>query len=387
MVRVSAEFLQQNPEAHIQRGTHREALKPGWHFGSRYPGNPTKSCVYDSLPPVLLDRVENLSEFLGVLAFDRWVGNADARQAVFFHPNTRSWPHESDESSVRIGFVAQMVDNGHIFEGADWRFSDSPMQSLYSSRTVYSSVRGLSSFEPWLNLIVNFREDVIDEALKEVPGSWLEGDEGEIERLLEKLMRRRKRVPELIEASFSAESNLFPNWEISRHKKVIDLQVKISSAPRWTTGAICAPPTKIVDLWSRSQDPIDAIGDGGQVMIGSPITVAPFQRREHKARKKNSQRLSTHECCEREELPGVSVKAVAEARVARVPDLVRRILIAPKTNASPRGSQVAGSGTARMSNAPKPLSVGEVGGPVYVKDVGFTHPIRSAEAIRTKLES
>jgi hypothetical protein len=105
-----------------------------------------------------------------------------------------------------------MVDNGHIFEGAEWRFSDSPMGGLYSRRMVYSSVRGLSSFEPWLDLIVNFREDVVDKALKEVPGSWLEGDEDEIERLLERLMRRRKRVPELIEASLNAASNLFPCW-------------------------------------------------------------------------------------------------------------------------------------------------------------------------------
>jgi hypothetical protein len=213
MVRVSAEFLEQNLDAHIQRGMHRGALKSGWHFGSRYPGDPAKAGVYDALPTSLLDRVENVNEFLGVLAFDKWVGNTDSRQAVFFHPNARSRSHQSDAPSVHIGFVAQMVDNGHIFEGANWRFSDSPLQGLYSGRTVYSSVRGLSCFEPWLDLIVNFREDVVDQALKEVPGSWLDGDEGEIERLLEKLMLRRKRVPELIEASFSTESSLFPSWE------------------------------------------------------------------------------------------------------------------------------------------------------------------------------
>jgi len=212
MVRVSAEFLERNPDAHVQRGAHREALKPGWQFGSRYPGNPKKAGVYDSLPAGLLARVENLDEFLGVLAFDKWVGNADSRQAVFFRPNSRPCPHKSEAPWVQRGLVAQMVDNGHIFEGADWRFSDSPMHGLYSRRTVYSSVRGLSSFEPWLDLIVNFGEDVVDKALKEVPGSWLEGDEDEIERLLERLMRRRKRVPELIEASLNAVSNLFPNW-------------------------------------------------------------------------------------------------------------------------------------------------------------------------------
>jgi hypothetical protein len=217
IVRVSAEFLKQNPDAHVQRGTHREALRPGWQFGSRYPGSPAAAGVYDSIPAALLDRVENLDEFLGVLAFDKWVGNADSRQAVFFDPNARPWPHMSEALSHHNGLVAQMIDNGHIFEGGDWRFSDSPLRGLYFRRAVYSSVRGLSCFEPWLGLIVNFREGFVDKALKEVPGSWLAGDEGEIERLLEKLMRRRKRVPELIEASFSADANLFPNWRVNRH--------------------------------------------------------------------------------------------------------------------------------------------------------------------------
>jgi len=31
-----------------------------------------------------LEKIENLSDFLGALAFDKWTGNADSRQAVFF---------------------------------------------------------------------------------------------------------------------------------------------------------------------------------------------------------------------------------------------------------------------------------------------------------------
>src|SRR3954452_11587598 len=37
IVRLSAEFLQANPEIHIQLGTTRAAVQPGWHFGSRHP--------------------------------------------------------------------------------------------------------------------------------------------------------------------------------------------------------------------------------------------------------------------------------------------------------------------------------------------------------------
>jgi hypothetical protein len=84
MVRLSEEFLAANPDVHLQLGTHRQPPNAGWHFGSRYPGDPARTVVYDFLPDTILDTVENLSDFLGALAFDKWMGNADARQAVFF---------------------------------------------------------------------------------------------------------------------------------------------------------------------------------------------------------------------------------------------------------------------------------------------------------------
>src|SRR5258708_8173254 len=46
IIRVSETFLRENPEAHIQRGTGRVELEPGWHFGSRFPGAPGRVAVY-----------------------------------------------------------------------------------------------------------------------------------------------------------------------------------------------------------------------------------------------------------------------------------------------------------------------------------------------------
>lgn len=40
--------------------------------------------VYDFLADTLMSNVINARDFLGVLAFDKWIGNADARQRVFF---------------------------------------------------------------------------------------------------------------------------------------------------------------------------------------------------------------------------------------------------------------------------------------------------------------
>src|SRR5579862_6392523 len=77
MVSLSAGFLEANPDVYIQLGSRHQAVEPGRHFGSRYPGDPAKIMVYDFLPDTLLDKVANASEFLGVLAFDKWMSNAD----------------------------------------------------------------------------------------------------------------------------------------------------------------------------------------------------------------------------------------------------------------------------------------------------------------------
>jgi hypothetical protein len=191
MVRVSAEFLRENPEAHLQLGSHRSPLEPGWHFGSRYPGHPERTVVYDFLPDSLLDQVQNFQEFLGVLAFDKWTGNADSRQAVFFRARLKDWLPGTEAHPLRMGFVAQMVDNGYVFEGPQWRFSDTTAQGLYFRPMVYGGVSGWGSFEPWLERIVHFPEDMVDHALKQIPPPWIEGEEDQIEKLLDARRRRR----------------------------------------------------------------------------------------------------------------------------------------------------------------------------------------------------
>ncbi len=209
MVEITEAFLADTPETYIQLGRERRAVTPGWHFGSRFPGDPARTVVYDFLPDTLLDKVENLADFRAVLAFDKWMGNADSRQAIFFRARVLE-PLASQ--SPRLGFVAQMVDNGYVFEGPHWRLGESAIQGLYFRPMVYRDVRGLAEFEPWLGRIRNFPEEVVDQAVKRIPPAWLEGDEDQLERLLERLMKRRARVPDLIEQCCSGLSNPFPNW-------------------------------------------------------------------------------------------------------------------------------------------------------------------------------
>ena len=168
--------------------------------------------VYDFLPDALLGKIENLVEFAGVLAFDKWTGNADARQAIFFRARLQNGNSPVRVASSAVGFVGQMIDNGYVFEGPNWRLTESPVQGMYFRPLVYHWVRGWADFEPWLERIRHFPEDIVDQALKEIPSAWMAEDQETLERLLERLLARRKRVPDLIKDCRKARSDPFPNW-------------------------------------------------------------------------------------------------------------------------------------------------------------------------------
>ena len=168
MIRITEEFLASNPGAEMQLGRERFQPSLGWHFGSRFPGDPARHVVYDFLPDALLDKVENLADFLGSLVFDKWMGNADSRQAIFFRAQIEDWLPSAAAPPRKLGFIAQMMDNGFVFEGPHWRFPESAIQGLYFRTMVYRHVRGLGDFEPWLERIRNFPEEVVDQAVKQI---------------------------------------------------------------------------------------------------------------------------------------------------------------------------------------------------------------------------
>jgi len=212
-VNLRAAFIEANPEIYIQLGSRHLAVEPGWHFGSQYPGHPNKVMVYDFLPDTLLEKVVNAAEFLGILAFDKWMSNADARQSIFFRARLRqsAWP--ASPSAPRAGFVAHMMDHGYVFEGPHWKFPDSPLQGLYFRPSVYQNVHGWDDFQPWLDRVVHFPEEIVDAAQKQIPPEWLAEDGSALQTILEKLMLRRSRVPDLIRDSRRGRFNPFPEWK------------------------------------------------------------------------------------------------------------------------------------------------------------------------------
>lgn len=212
LVEVTQDFIDANPELYFLVGPRREAVAPGLHFGSKLAVHPDRVAIFDFLPDKLLGKVENRVDFLGTLVFDKWVGNADSRQAVFFRARAKSWTPIKGDPPNRIGFFAQMIDHGFSFNGPHWQFGDSPLQGLYFRTSVYDEVQSLDSFQPWLDLVSNFPEAVIDAAWKEIPRAWLDEDEEALEQLLQQLLKRRKRVPELISQVRGKRSTAFANW-------------------------------------------------------------------------------------------------------------------------------------------------------------------------------
>ena len=212
IVRLSAEFLAAIPKSICRPARAAPAIEPGWHFGSRHPGNPDIMAIYDFIPDALLNQVANPEQFLAVLAFDRWVANADGRQSIFFRAQLKDWLARPGIPPRKLGFVALMIDHGFAFNGPHWDFPDSAVTGLYPRRIVYDGVRSLADFEPWMDRILNFPAEVFDKALRQIPPQWLEDDGNQLERLFESLLRRRKRIPELLDECRKAPGNPFPHW-------------------------------------------------------------------------------------------------------------------------------------------------------------------------------
>jgi hypothetical protein len=212
LIDLTPAFIAESPDLYLSIGPRREAVPAGLHFGSRMAVHPERVAVFDFLPDKLLQKIENRADFLGALVFDKWVANADSRQAVFFRARAKTWTPLKGEAPARIGFFAQMIDHGFAFNGPYWEFPDSPIHGLYFRTSVYDEVRSLDSFQPWLDMVANFPIEVIDSAWKEIPRDWVGEDEAALEALLESLLKRRTRVPMLIQEVQRKRASAFPNW-------------------------------------------------------------------------------------------------------------------------------------------------------------------------------
>lgn len=202
VVGVPLELIANTEDLVIQLGRGRAACTAGRQFGSRYPGSPAETAVFDFMPDAAFEEVENLCDFAGMLVFDKWTCNTNGRQAIFFRP--------AGEKRYR----AQMIDNGFCFNAGEWNFPDAPLRGIYMRHRVYAGVTSIECFEPWLSRIESrIAESALDEIQSEIPPEWY-GDEADaLAALLEQLWRRRPLVRDLVISTWKSSAQPFPNWK------------------------------------------------------------------------------------------------------------------------------------------------------------------------------
>lgn len=167
------------------------------HFGSRYPHRSDDVEAYDHISRPRFCFIRNPDVFRGSLVFDKWTSNQDRRQAVYV--KKRSINHFEASHDCRV--EALMIDNSNIFGGNAWQFVTSPVLGICNDTWVYQGVTSLGCFEPWLSRIVNFPEETLQAIVSSVPRAWVKGEERELDRVIAHLLRRRARVPDLLNDS------------------------------------------------------------------------------------------------------------------------------------------------------------------------------------------
>src|SRR5262249_15361596 len=109
IVEVSEELIAVTAQLSMELPRSRIPCMPGLQFGSRYPDDPRRLAVHDFLPDDQLRNVENLHEFTGMLVFDKWTCNTNARQTLFFR-NIKA-----DVEDAGSAYRTVMIDQGFCF--------------------------------------------------------------------------------------------------------------------------------------------------------------------------------------------------------------------------------------------------------------------------------
>lgn len=184
------------PPAAYQRGI----TNAGLQCGSRYIVDPMQGTVFDHLPSVLLTQVSNADAVVGLLAFDCWVN--------YYRPPDLVYWRMSYERTYRVAFV----DQGSCFGGREWSIDDVHSPAVLGLGTgSYRTLRGWTSFDPWLNAIECVTQTELESIAAEIPENWYLSW-GEMRRLIARLVQRKHSVRSRIAECIAKNKSCFPNW-------------------------------------------------------------------------------------------------------------------------------------------------------------------------------
>jgi hypothetical protein len=200
LVQVSGRLIDSTDELVVELPRYRVPCSPGLQFGSMYFGNPKDHKPVETIPRYELPYVNDVSAFVGMVIFDKWVCNTDGRQFLFIRAR-----------NGRYSMVA--IDQGFCFNQGAWNFPDAPMWGFYRDKAVYRHVRCMEDFEPWLARIeTEFSMNTLLEAAMDIPPEWYEHKDEAFYQLLEHLDRRRTKIRELLREWCPKLPLIFPLW-------------------------------------------------------------------------------------------------------------------------------------------------------------------------------
>jgi len=201
IIQVNDWLIQNTPELRMEGAGSSALCKSGLQFGARFVCDPDEGQVFDYLPESMFERVKNRETFAGMLALDKWLGNANGRQAVFWKKN--------GDRKYRVTFI----DQGYCFNAGEWTFPDLALHGVYYRNFVYQHVKGWESFDPWLSRIEDFSPKTIQEIAGMIPPVWYGNDWDALKAMVDIIIKRRQpRLRELITAFRDSSRNPFPAW-------------------------------------------------------------------------------------------------------------------------------------------------------------------------------
>jgi HipA-like kinase len=197
IIHVNAEIIREY-KISFQLAETQMAPPAGLHFGSRLIVDDE---VHDWLPTSWMGNIKNVREFAGILAFDKWTGNADGRQVIFHKKRSQR------------KYTAAFIDFGYCFNAAEWSFPDSPLRGAYARQEVYADIESWSDVEPWLSRIERCPKANFQSIARDIPMEWY-GEPHDLDCLVDALFERRRAVRRLIDDFRKSPRNPFPNWKL-----------------------------------------------------------------------------------------------------------------------------------------------------------------------------
>ena len=124
----------------------------------------------------------------------------------------RKWQAVFARKQRERRYRAEFIDYGYCFHAGDWKFEDIALRGVYYRNDVYREIGGWEAFEPWLTRLETMAAETVWAAAGEVPPEWYGGDLNDMEALVEKLLRRRSRIRDLIAEFGKSDRKPFPKW-------------------------------------------------------------------------------------------------------------------------------------------------------------------------------